>query len=95
MEANNHMSITIKNVMEDIVIHKIEELEASLDCCTCDKCKSDIAAYVLNRVTPKYVASEKGELFCRAMEHEEEHAFDLLKKIALAAYIIKNNPSHD
>ena len=48
----------VRNIMEDIVYDKLESIIDSLGCCTCDKCKADIAAYVLNHITPRYVASE-------------------------------------
>ena len=49
--------LKVKNIMEDFVFEKIDKIVDSLGCCTCPKCKSDIAAYVLNNIQPKYVAS--------------------------------------
>ncbi len=85
----------VKNVMEDIVYQKMESIIDSLGCCTCDKCKADIAAYVLNHVTPRYVASEKGELFSKVQELNQNSNTDILMKIVSASEIIKERPRHE
>lgn len=58
--------MNIHNVMEDIVLNKVNELfeqEARTHergVCTCYQCRLDVAAYVLNRVEPGYVVSSRG-----------------------------------
>ncbi|HSH36404.1 late competence development ComFB family protein, partial [Schnuerera sp.] len=57
----------LRNLMEDEVIHTINKiLKDKYDICTCEKCKLDIAAIALNNLKPKYVVTEKGELFGKA-----------------------------
>ena len=86
--------IGVRNIMEDIVYEKMDEVIHSLGCCTCEKCRADIAAYVLNHVSPRYVASEKGELFSKVQEINQNNNTDIVMKIASAAEIIKNSPRH-
>ena len=86
---------TVKNIMENIVYEKMTSVIDSLGCCTCDKCKADIMAYVLNHVTPRYVASEKGELFSKVQELNQNSNTDILMKIVSAAEIIRERPRHD
>jgi competence protein ComFB len=60
----------IHNVMEDIVIGKVQNICESIEAtgsaqstqgiCTCDQCRLDAASYVLNRITPCYVVSSRG-----------------------------------
>lgn len=89
------MDIKVKNVKEEIVFDKINELIDQLDCCTCSKCKSDIAAYVLNQINPKYVSSEKGALFSKVdIEMTEKANNELLMKIIEGAEKIKKSPRH-
>lgn len=85
----------VRNIMEDIVFEKMETIIDSLGCCTCDKCRADIAAYVLNHITPRYVASEKGELFSKVQELNQNSNTDILMKIVSAAEIIKESPRHE
>ena len=85
----------VRNIMEDIVYEKLDSIIDSLGCCTCDKCKADIAAYVLNHVTPRYVASEKGELFSKVQELNQNSNTEILRKIVSASEIIKERPRHD
>ena len=41
------------NVMEESVLHKIDQIWKTTDYCKCDKCRLDIAAYALNRRPPR------------------------------------------
>jgi competence protein ComFB len=57
----------LHNIMEDIVQTEIEEVcaeiaKGNLDdgICTCEQCKLDAACYVLNRVKPQYLLSNRG-----------------------------------
>ena len=58
--------MSVKNLMEDVVKSTIDELlkeEKYFE--GASKYKQDIAAYVLNRIPPKYVTSERGILHGR------------------------------
>jgi competence protein ComFB len=56
----------IHNTTEDIVFAKVTEIfdAAAKDkdsiFCTCEQCRMDAACYVLNRVEPRYVVSNRG-----------------------------------
>ena len=43
MEGNG----TLKNVMEELVFEKLDDLMEKLGCCTCDNCRMDSAAFAL------------------------------------------------
>ena len=60
------------NIMEDFVIQRINELFEQISTmntnwftCGCEHCKTDVAAYVLNRIPPKYVVSGRGSIYYR------------------------------
>ena len=56
-------AMSIKNLMEDVVHSTIEELlKEEKYFSGADKFKQDIEAYVLNRIPPKYITSERGIL---------------------------------
>jgi competence protein ComFB len=56
----------VHNVIEDLVLETVndifdtEERKRELGVCTCYQCRLDVACYVLNRVTPEYVISQRG-----------------------------------
>jgi competence protein ComFB len=57
----------LHNTVEDLVLAGIVEIFGNIDksdgpdkLCTCDQCRMDTACYVLNRITPHYIASNRG-----------------------------------
>jgi competence protein ComFB len=56
----------IHNTVEDAVFAEIDgicvaiEKEGKGDICTCPQCRIDVACYVLNRIAPHYVISNRG-----------------------------------
>lgn len=83
------------NIMEKAVIDMIDDSIASLGCCTCEHCKLDMTAYVLNHVQPKYVVTEQGELFSKVSNLYPEVTVNLLTEITKAAEIVSKNPHHE
>ena len=66
----------LKNYQEDIVLRAIEiALEDQGDLLEDEEFVNDVAAYVLNRVPPRYVMSERGFLRL-ALEHSDDQAAD-------------------
>jgi competence protein ComFB len=55
--------MAIRNIMEDVVYSTIDEiLKEEKILAGAHKYKQDVAAYVLNRIPPKYITSERGIL---------------------------------
>ena len=66
----------LKNYQEDVVLRAIEiALEDSPDLLNDEVFVNDVAAYVLNRIPPRYVMSERGFLRM-ALEHADEENQD-------------------
>ena len=66
----------LKNYQEDVVLRAIEiAMEDQPDLLSDENFVKDVAAYVLNRVPPRYVMSERGFLRL-ALEHLEEEQQD-------------------
>lgn len=63
----------IHNLMEELVLNKVEEFfndeqnARHIGCCTSLQCQYDVACYVLNRIRPLYVISGRG------LAHHENH----------------------
>ncbi len=89
------MAITIKNLMEDIVSQKLEKMVDKLGVCTCDICKTDILCYTLNRLHPKYVATNNGELLSKIDSLSNTLDIATITELTNAAMIVKNHPRHN
>ena len=85
----------LKNVMEDFVTQKLEEVLDDLDCCKCKLCQEDIVTCALNRLAPKYVRTEKGSVLAKANLLSNQFEIDLLTAIYEGAAIVKAHPHHD
>ncbi len=84
------------NVVEKLVWEKLEEVLAyKPDMCKCEKCKADIAAYALNRLDARHVASPEGELYARAEYLDKDFHAALLVTLTEAMEIVAANPKHN
>jgi competence protein ComFB len=60
------MFTEIHNTIEDLVFSQVEEIcdtierESKGQVCTCRQCRVDTACYVLNRMAPHYISSNRG-----------------------------------
>jgi competence protein ComFB len=84
------------NLTELLVEQKIEELREKRGdkLCTCETCKADIMAYALNNLPPRYVNTDKGEIYVRAQVLNSQMSTDLLVEVSKAIEYVKKNPRH-
>lgn len=87
------MKYKLLNVMEERVMRAISDTLPQLGCCTCDRCKADVAAYTLSRITPNYILIQEGETAPVSAENEDDT--EILQIIVQAADIISANPNHN
>lgn len=85
----------LKNYMEEIVFNMMKEVLENINVCTCDKCILDIAAIALNGLPPKYVVTEKGELYSKVNILQQQFEVDVIAAITKAADIVKKHPRHE
>ena len=89
-------AMALINVMEQLVSMKIQEMLPGYNCCTCDECVDDIKALALNKLPPKYVNSNKGELFSRLDSIMiKQHNVDLNVAVIAAIEFVCNHPRHE
>lgn len=84
----------MKNIMEDLVKEKLDEVIDSLDCCKCEQCRMDIIYYALNRLKPKYASTEMGAKLAKIDTMSSQFEIDLLTAIFEGAEIVKKHPRH-
>jgi competence protein ComFB len=80
--------------MEEIVFNKMKDVLTDINMCTCDKCLLDIAAIALNDLPPKYLVTEKGELYSKINTLKQQFEVDVIAAITKAAVLVKRNPRH-
>jgi competence protein ComFB len=85
----------IKNYMEEIVFSQMKEILSDINMCTCDKCLLDIAAIALNDLPPKYIVTQKGELYSKINTLGQQFEVDVVAAITKAAVLVKRKPRHN
>lgn len=85
----------LKNYMEEFVLSQLNEVLTDINMCKCEKCRMDIAALALNDLPPKYVITEKGELYSKINSLRQQFEVDVIAAITKAAVMVKRSPRHD
>ncbi|ACL75044.1 late competence development ComFB family protein [Ruminiclostridium cellulolyticum] len=86
--------VTLKNYMEEVVFNLIDSVLNDIDMCKCELCIKDIAALALNSLPPKYIVSEKGELYSKVNSLRSQFEVDVISAITKAAVLVKKTPRH-
>lgn len=80
------------NLMEQTVLDKIDQLWVERDCCKCEKCRMDVAAYALNRLPAQYVRSLKGNVFYRFEANQIQRDIEVTVEVSKGMEIVGNAP---
>ena len=80
--------------MEEVVFNLIDGVLDDINMCKCELCVKDIAALALNSLPPKYIASEKGELYSKVNSLRNQFEVDVISAITKAAVLVKEAPRH-
>lgn len=88
------MEKVLKNIMEDIVEQRMDELLPHSGCCQCEVCRMDIKAIVLNKFPAKYVVTTTGEIMTRLNSYDRQNTADLTTAIMQAMEIVTEHPRH-
>ncbi|NLL70470.1 MAG: late competence development ComFB family protein [Epulopiscium sp.] len=83
----------VKNYMEQIVDELLPVvMEEYPDLYKCKACLADVKAITLNHLKPRYVATEKGEIYVKIDNISLQSKANILKEITKAAEIVRHNP---
>lgn len=87
---------TLKNVMEELVFEKLDEVMEKLGSCQCENCRMDSAAFALNHLPPKYVVSDRGELISRSIYMDKgQYEMDVTMAIINGVNKVMERPRHN
>jgi competence protein ComFB len=81
--------------MEEAVKRSFEEMllgESYRSTHLTEKMKLDILAYTLNHLPPRYVVTEKGHLYTRANELQQQFQTDIIVELSNAIEYIRVRP---
>ena len=93
LPVKEEQNMVLVNLMEELVLSKLDATLDRFNCCKCDKCKKDIAALALNRLKPHYVVmSEQDEDHRR--KNEEMYASEVTSALIQAILMVKKEPRH-
>lgn len=81
------------NVMEDLVLSRLDDTLARFNCCKCNKCKKDIAAIALNKLTPRYMVMKEHDEEKRRIT-EEQYGSAVTSALIQAILTVKKSPRH-
>lgn len=86
----------LRNFSEETVDNLLDRILSQYEgICKCDKCKLDIKAYALNSLKPKYIVSDQGEIYTRAInEIDKQEVIDITEYIMKGIDIVSKNPKH-
>ena len=85
----------VKNYMEQAVLDKLDRVIDDTKVCNCSKCRCDIIAMALNSLPPRYVVTNKGDMYARLAALERQFDINVMTVLAQAAIKVKDNPQHD
>lgn len=87
---------SLKNYSEILVCGMLDKILNRYDnICKCEKCKLDIKAIALNSLSTKYIVSEQGEIYTKALaEVDKQEKINVTTAITKAIEIVAANPKH-
>lgn len=88
------MDKVLRNYTEEAVKLYLDRWFHEADCCHCDICRMDVMAIMLNNMKPKYVVSDKGELYAQLDDFDPQYRIDMVTIMSQAAQLISKNPRH-
>lgn len=88
--------MAIINIMEKMVDIRFADHSKAMNFCTCERCAEDVKCIALNKLPPKYVTSNKGELFFRTEQQMvRQNMMDIDIAVINAIESVKKRPRHD
>lgn len=91
------MQIELRNLMEELVFQRLDEILASeqSDVCRCESCRMDIAAVALNELPSRYVVTQRGATYSKAEVLQIQRYVDVVAAVNKAVNLVRKNPRHE
>jgi hypothetical protein len=79
------------NVMEKLVIQKLDAAFQKFNSCKCDRCRQDVAALALNKLPPKYVIIAPDDIEDYISKQDDGA---VTSSIIQAIFTVRTHPRH-
>lgn len=79
------------NIMENLVLKKVDSVINRFNVCSCDRCRCDICACALNMLPPRYIVTKPDTIAQAESEIPEKMIMDALIK---AVIMVRSHPHH-
>lgn len=83
-----------KNIMEDLVEGKLNELMRAANMCCCERCRADVKALALNNLPPRYVVSVGGDVYSHFQALNMQSQVNITTAIVAAIRVVRDSPHH-
>lgn len=93
LQLPESQDMILVNLMEELVLSRLDSTLMRFNCCKCNKCKKDIAALTLNKLAPRYVVMKSGDKDKRA-QAEAEYGSAVTGALVQAIMLVKKEPRH-
>lgn len=93
LQLPESQDMILVNLMEDLVLSRLDATLMRFNCCKCNKCKKDIAAIALNKLTPKYAVISRGDEV-KKTETENQYGTEVTGSLVQAIMLVKKEPRH-
>ncbi|CFX84974.1 Late competence development protein ComFB [Syntrophomonas zehnderi OL-4] len=88
--------MAVINILEKIVWDNLGDvIKRKAGACDCDICRADMAAYALNHLKPRYVATSKGETFSKAAYLDNQLYMTVIVALTEAVEVVSAKPRHE
>lgn len=91
IEPKDVKKTVLINILETIVVNKVDSAMDRFNCCHCDKCKKDIIALTLNKLPPKYMVFEEKRM---AEMVAKQATADVTAALVQSILKVKSSPRH-
>ena len=82
----------VKNYMETLVEQVMSDVLAMHNGCKCERCVTDIAAYALNNLKPRYFS--ENEVYAKLDTLNQQSRLDAMARVMEAAVVVHEKPRH-
>lgn len=89
--SDGQARVATTNLMENMVLRKLDAAVRKFNCCGCDRCRRDIVAFALNLLPPRYVVADVRHVTQMEECVEENQVMGALIKAVLQ---VRSNPRH-
>ncbi len=90
---NNTSGYKLFNIMETLVLERLDITLNKMNCCKCDRCREDIIALSLNSLKPMYIVATLEEIDEKIKEFDKL-GLEVTTAVLKAVLSVRKNPRH-